>query len=57
MSLFWWRVYLTVWIEAFLFFGTPFQTYYHDWVDCGQVPRHRDARNGMGKREDGKYDR
>ena len=34
--------------------GTPFQTHYHDWVDCGQVPIHRDARNGTRKREDGK---
>ena len=32
--------------------GTPFQTYYHDWVDCGQVPIHRDARNGTRKQED-----
>ena len=21
--------------------GTPFKAYYHDWIDCGQVPIHR----------------
>ena len=29
--------------------GTEFRTHYHSWVDCGQVPIHRDARNGTGK--------
>ena len=32
--------------------GTPFMTYYHDWVDCGEKRKREDER--MRRRENGK---